>query len=79
MRPLAVGRLPELKVPTLVLVVERGGSDALTIATKIKSEVAGAKLVTLNSSGNMMNFEQPDAFNRIVAEFLNANALPSNH
>lgn len=77
-RPPAVGRLQELKVPTLVLVAERGGPDALAIATKIKSEVAGAKLVTLTGSGHMMNFEQPDAFNRIVVEFLNANAPPPN-
>jgi len=77
-RPLAVGRLPELKIPTLVLVAERGGPDALAIATKIKSEVAGAKFMTLSSSGHMMNFEQPDAFNRIVAEFLSANAPPPN-
>jgi len=73
-RPLAVDRLPELKIPTLVLVAERGGPDALAIATRIKSEVAGAKLVTLRGSGHMMNFEQPEAFNRILAEFLTANA-----
>lgn len=77
-RPLAVGRLQELKVPTLVFVAERGGPDALAIATKIKSEVAGTKLVTLSDSGHMMNFEQPEAFNRILAEFLNANAPAPN-
>ncbi len=78
-RPPAAGRLQELKVPTLVLVAERGGADAFAIATKIKSEVAGAKLATVSDSGHMMNFEQPDAFNRIVVEFLNANAVPPSH
>ncbi len=77
-RPLAVGRLSELKVPTLVIAAEQGGSDARAIAAKIKSEVPGAKLVTIRDSGHMLNFEQPHAFNRIVAEFLSANAPPSN-
>lgn len=78
-RPLAVDRLPEIKIPTLVLVAERGGPDARAIAVKIKNEVPGAKLETLAGSGHMMNFEQPNAFNRIVAEFLNANALLPDH
>ncbi len=77
-RPFALDRLGELKIPTLVLAAERGGSDGRAIAAKIKSEVVGAKLVTLSGSGHMMNFETPDAFNRIVLEFLNANApLPN--
>ncbi|MGH9323010.1 MAG: alpha/beta fold hydrolase [Vicinamibacteria bacterium] len=75
-RPLALGRLSELKMPTLVIVAGRGGPDAMAIAAKIKSEVAGAALLTLGGSGHMMNFEQPDALNRIVAEFLSANAPP---
>ncbi len=75
-RLLAVGRLSELKMPTLVIVAEQGGPDAMAIAAKIKSEVAGAELLTLGGSGHMMNFEQPDALNRIVAEFLSANAPP---
>jgi len=71
-RPLAVGRLPEIRVPVLVLVAEQGGPDARRIAEKIAREAPDARAVTMPDTGHMINLEQPAAFNRLALEFLRA-------
>lgn len=71
-RPLAVDRLPEIRVPVLVLVAEQGGPDARRIAQRIAEEVPNARSVTVPDTGHMINLEQPAAFNRLALEFLRA-------
>lgn len=68
--PPAIGRLAEIKSPTLVIL---GGEDLphiKEIASLLAKGVAGARLVTIPGAGHMTNLDARDAFNRSVAGFL---------
>lgn len=70
LRPPAVSRLSELRMPATVLVSEYGGVDAKAIASKIVAEARLATRVDVKDSGHMINFERSDEFIRIVREFV---------
>jgi pimeloyl-ACP methyl ester carboxylesterase len=68
--PLAVQRLSEIRVPTLLI---RGDRDVPTI-TKImdtlEKHIPAAKKRIIPGAGHMVNVEKPGEFNKIVIEFL---------
>jgi pimeloyl-ACP methyl ester carboxylesterase len=61
--------LGSIRVPTLVLV---GAADApfLAAADYMAGHIGGATKVVLEGAGHASNIDQPEAFNRSVAEFL---------
>lgn len=64
--------LPEIKVPTLVVV---GEDDALTPRANsetIAKAVPGARLAVIPRAGHLSNLENPDAFNQALDEFLSS-------
>jgi 3-oxoadipate enol-lactonase len=67
--------LPSIKVPTLIVV---GSEDAVTPpadAEAMKAKIEGSRLVVVEGAGHLSNVEQPEEFNRALAEFLRG--LPS--
>jgi len=59
-----------ITVPTLVVV---GSHDPLTppaMAREIAARIAGARLHVIEDAGHLSNIEQPEAFDRVVLEFL---------
>ncbi len=63
-------RLPEIKLPTLVLC---GEDDQLTPAKYsryLHENIAVSRLVLIPQAGHMVMAEQPDLFNRAVTSFL---------
>ena len=69
-RPNSVPRLKEIHCPTLVVV---GEQDVLTTPAdneRIATGIAGARFHIIPSAGHLSNLEQPEAFNRAVASFL---------
>jgi 3-oxoadipate enol-lactonase len=66
----ALNRLSEIVVPTLILVAERGGSDARQIAERLERDIRGARRIVVKDSGHMINLEQPAAFRKALVEFL---------
>jgi 3-oxoadipate enol-lactonase len=68
--PDAIQRLTKINAPTLLLVSEHAGPDALVIKTEIEKQVKQAKIVTVQGAGHMMNMEQPAQFNKIIVDFL---------
>ena len=65
-------KLPEIKIPTLILV---GKDDELTpfkMAEELSSEIPGSELKVLDRGGHGLYWEIPDLFNREVLEFVNA-------
>lgn len=61
--------LPDIKVPTLVLVGENdtpflGGSDYMV------NKIPGARKALIANAGHASNIDQPEAFNAAVEEFL---------
>jgi 3-oxoadipate enol-lactonase len=68
--PPAVGRLGEVRAPTLIIVGDEDQPDIIAVAGLLESGIAGAKKVVMPGTAHLPNMEQPVAFNRIVGEFL---------
>ncbi len=63
-------RLEEITAPTLVVV---GDEDALTppaTSRDLLSRIPGATMAVIDRAGHLSNIEQPEAFNRVVLDFL---------
>jgi proline iminopeptidase len=63
------GRLPGIKVPTLITVGDHDESDP-SIAREMHALIPGSKLVVLPASGHMTFVDQPGMFLKAVDEFL---------
>lgn len=70
LNPPAVGRLGEIRAPTLVVVGDLDLSDKLAIADEIEAGVPGARKIVLPGVAHLVNLERPDEFNRILLDFL---------
>jgi len=60
-----------IRVPTLILV---GREDAITPVAdseKMKSQIAGSRLIVIDNSGHVSNLEQTEQFNAALLPFLN--------
>ena len=62
--------LSDLTMPTLVVVGDRDKYDFRAIAAKIAAEAPNARLETVEGAGHLVALEQPEAFNRLLLEFL---------
>ena len=62
-------RLSTIKVPTLILVGEHDQSDP-AMSKEMQARIAGSRLVVLPNSGHMTFVDQPEAFLKVVNEFL---------
>jgi len=63
-------RAAAIRVPTLVIC---GGEDQPTppdLSCELQSMIPGARLAMIARAGHLTNLEQPDAFNRLVDDFL---------
>ncbi len=68
--PPAIGRLAEVKCPTLVILGEQDLPHIKEIAGLLVKGIAGARLVTIPLAGHMVNLDARDAFNQAVDKFL---------
>lgn len=70
LRPPAIKRFAEIRVPVLVLVGDEDSPDILAIAEYFKAGMPDVKKVTLRGARRMLNMERPEPFNRLVQTFL---------
>jgi pimeloyl-ACP methyl ester carboxylesterase len=63
-------RLGDLKVPTLVISGDADLSTPPSIARMIAARIANSELVVVAESGHSVYWEQPEAFNRAVLDFI---------
>jgi 3-oxoadipate enol-lactonase len=63
-------RLPEIAVPTLILVGEDDPGTPVAASRVMQERIKGSELVILRSASHLSNLEQPEAFNRAVNDFL---------
>ncbi len=70
LQPPAIGRLAEIKVPTLVIVGDLDTSDTQAAADRLARDIPGAKRAAFHSAAHMVNMEQPEEFNQTVLKFL---------
>jgi pimeloyl-ACP methyl ester carboxylesterase len=68
--PPAAGRLPEIRVPTLVVVGALDIPDIQRIVDTIAADVPGAEKKVIEGAGHMVNMERPAEFNRLLLDFL---------
>lgn len=69
-RPDYTPLLPQINVPTLIVV---GSADEFTPvgdAEFMRDRIPGSKMAVIEGAGHMPNFENPVEFNRVVSEFL---------
>jgi pimeloyl-ACP methyl ester carboxylesterase len=59
-----------VRCPTVVAIGEHDVSDMQAIAVRLAGEIPGARLVTIPGAGHLPNLETPDAFDRLLLEFL---------
>ena len=64
--------LAMVRVPTLVLWGERDEVTPIEHSRQIAEGIPGAVLKTIPDAGHIANIDQPEAFNRHLAEFLDA-------
>ena len=66
----ALPRLGEIAVPTLIVAGEQDHPDVHAHCGAIEAAVPGATRVVLPGSGHVPHLEAPEAFNRVVLDFL---------
>jgi pimeloyl-ACP methyl ester carboxylesterase len=69
--PPAVGRLGEIKAPTLVIVGDHDLPDIQKTADLLASTISGARKVLVQDAAHLPNLEHPKEFNRLLLDFLN--------
>lgn len=72
LRPDSSDLLPQIRVPTLLLV---GSEDNLTSPAEMRtleSSIAGSRLVTIPGAAHLSNMENPPAFTSALSDFLRA-------
>lgn len=63
-------RLPEIKIPALVIVGADDLATAPAVAELIHAQITGSQLVVLPSAAHISNVEQPERFTAVVQDFL---------
>jgi pimeloyl-ACP methyl ester carboxylesterase len=68
--PPAVGRLETIKAPTLILTAEHDIPACREVAALLARLVPTSRLVDMPATGHLLHMEDPDGFDKVVAEFL---------
>jgi pimeloyl-ACP methyl ester carboxylesterase len=71
LEPPAVGRLGEIKSPTLVVVGDADVQPMKETADLLVSQIRGARKAVIHDAAHLPNLEHPDKFNRLLVDFLN--------
>jgi len=69
----AIGRLHEIRVPTLILVGDADIPDVHAHAGAIEAGISGSKRVVISDAGHLMYLEKPEQFSRLVIGFIESN------
>jgi pimeloyl-ACP methyl ester carboxylesterase len=62
--------LSDLAMPTLVVVGDRDQPDFMAIGERIAREAPNARLEVVPGAGHLVALEAPDAFERLLLDFL---------
>ena len=70
LEPPAVNRLPEIQLPTLVIVGGQDRPKTTEAADLLHKSIPQARRTVMSGTAHLPNMESPQEFNRIVLEFL---------
>jgi 3-oxoadipate enol-lactonase len=73
--PPAIGRLAEVQVPTLVIVGDLDVDHVQEGARVLTNGIKGARMAVMDGVAHVPNMERPEAFNRLVLDFLSERSL----
>lgn len=76
LQPPAVGRLDEIRVPTLVMVGDLDVPDVIAACERIAEVTHGARKIVYPGVAHMVNLERPKEFNTAVLDFLAEAGVP---
>jgi pimeloyl-ACP methyl ester carboxylesterase len=68
--PLAVQRLGEVRVPTLLIGGDRDVATVTKIMETLEHNISGSRKIVVPGAGHMVNVEKPLEFNTAVMDFL---------
>ncbi len=68
--PPAVERLAAVRAPTLIIVGDQDQTDVIAGATLLAETIPHARHAVIPHTAHLPNLEQPEAFNRLVLDFL---------
>lgn len=68
--PMAIKKLNEIKIPTLIVTAEYDLELCKDVATIMAKEIPGAKLISIKGAGHIVNMDQPKEFNKIISKFI---------
>jgi pimeloyl-ACP methyl ester carboxylesterase len=68
--PPAVGRLGEIKAPTLVVIGDEDLPTIMDAADLLMSSVPNVRKAVIHDAAHLPNLEHPEEFNRVVLDFL---------
>lgn len=72
--PPAIGRLGDVKAPTLVMVGDLDLEEKLVMADQLVAEVPNSRKAIISGVAHMLNLENPTEFNRLLRDFLAENS-----
>lgn len=70
LKPPAIERLSDIRVPALIVVGDRDVDDIQKIAEILRSGIAGSEKQVIPGAGHIVNMEKPEEFNQVVLGFL---------
>lgn len=70
LNPPAITRLESVKCPTLVIAGALDHSEALRAADEMAKRIPNARKTIIESTGHVPSYEQPDAFVKLLLDFL---------
>jgi 3-oxoadipate enol-lactonase len=65
-------RLSEIKLPTLLICGAQDLGTPISGMREMERRIAGSRYVEIDPAGHLSNIENPEAFDRALAEFLDA-------
>ena len=68
--PRTFQRLPQIRVPTLVIIGDGDVRPQILLTDNIHSHIPGSKRVMIQGADHIVNMSKPDEFNRTILEFL---------
>ena len=69
----AIGRLHDIRVPTLILVGDADIPDVHAHAGAIEAGISGSKRVVISDAGHLMYLEKPEEFSHQAISFIESN------
>ena len=68
-------RVAEIKVPTLIICGDHDRPTPPALSEELHRMIPGSRLEIIANAGHLTNIEQPEAFNRLVQDFVQGHSM----